>query len=259
MVKYAQHTAVISFILLISSNLSGQTINTDRPNQTESSATVPNNSLQIESGILIGFTEASGISQRQILAPTSLLRFGLFQFAELRFISQVEQFKNYNLGTEHLGISDLELGTKIQLFRKDEIGTEVALLSHWVIPSGSSILSNRVNGTVNKLCISHSLGGNLGIGYNLGYSYFGIGQGDLTYSLAIGYSVSNKVGVYFEPYGQFTNLKIYVSNFDAGFTYLIHEQLQADFSFGIGLNNKMNYASVGISWLMLRNKKHVLE
>ena len=257
--KNAQYSLIISFILLISSHLSGQTINTDRPDQTESSATVPNKSLQIESGILIGFTEASGISQRQILAPTSLLRFGLFQFAELRFVSQIEQFKNYNLGTDQLGISDLELGTKIQLFRKDGIGTEVALLSHWVIPSGSSILSNGVNGTMNKLCISHSLGENLSIGYNLGYNYFGIGQGNLMYSLAVGYSISNKVGVYIEPYGELTNLKTYVSNFDAGFTYLIHEQLQADFSFGIGLNNKMNYAAVGISWLMLRNKKHVLE
>ena len=250
-----KQTIIICGIFLFSlTKLTAQTINTDRPDQTESSLVVPNKSLQIESGILVGITEGTGFSERQILAPTSLLRFGLLRFAELRFVSQVEHYRSNSHGTEQLGISDLEIGTKIQLFRKDGIGTEVALLSHWVIPSGSTIISNETNGTVNKLCISHALGTNIGVGYNLGYNYFGVGQGDLTYSIAIGYSVSERVGVYIEPYGELANLQKYISNFDAGFTYLLHDQLQADFSFGLGLNNKMNYASLGISWLILNNK-----
>lgn len=240
---------------LLSNGLKSQTINTDRPDQTESSATVPNKSLQIESGVLIGFTEEPGLSTRQILAPTSLLRFALFNFAELRFVSQIEHFRNYNKGMDRLGLSDLELGTKIQLFQKEGVGFEAAVLSHWVIPSGSTFLSNGMNGTVNKICLSHAISNNLGIGYNIGYNYFGIGDGDLTYSIALGYSINDRVGVYIEPYGEYSNLKTYVSNFDAGFTYLIYEQLQADFSFGVGLNNKMNYASLGISWLLLRNNK----
>jgi hypothetical protein len=244
-------------ILVIGSTLAhtisdAQEINTDRPDQTESSSTVPARSLQIESGILVGFSEGSTFSERQILAPTTLLRFGLFRFAEIRMLSQVEHYKSISNNKEQLGISDFEIGTKIQLFRKAESNTELAILSHLVIPSGSTILTNGTEGVINKLSISHAFTEDFGIGYNLGYNYFGAGSGDLTYSLALGYSLSDKVGIYIEPYGELNNMKTYISNFDAGFTYLFSELIQADFSFGTGLNHKMNYASIGLSCLFVR-------
>jgi len=229
-----------------------QVINTDRPDQTESSSTVPARSLQIESGILVGFSEGSTFSERQILAPTNLLRFGLFRFAEIRMLSQVEHFKSISNNKEQLGISDFEIGTKIQLFRKAESKTEVAILSHLVIPSGSTTLTNGTEGVISKLSVSHALTEDLGIGYNLGYNYFGVGSGDLTYSLALGYSLSDKVGIYIEPHGELNNMKTYISNFDAGFTYLFSDLIQADFSFGTGLNHKMNYVSIGLSCLFVR-------
>lgn len=233
-----------------------QVINTDRPDQTESSSTVPARSLQIESGMLVGFSEGSTFSERQILAPTTLIRFGLFRFAEIRMLSQVEHFKSISDNKEQLGISDFEIGTKIQLFRKAQSNTEVAVLSHLVIPSGSTILTNGTEGVISKLSVSHALTEDLGIGYNIGYDYFGAGSGDLTYSLALGYSISNKVAIYIEPFGELNNMKKYVSNFDAGFTYLFSDHLQGDFSFGTGLNHKMNYASVGVSYLFLRGLGH---
>ena len=42
---------------MINCTISAQTIITDRPDQTESSSTVEQGSLQIESGILLGSTE----------------------------------------------------------------------------------------------------------------------------------------------------------------------------------------------------------
>ena len=44
-----------------------QSIVTDRPDQTESSSTVPGGSLQIEAGFLLGYTEDESESNRQIL------------------------------------------------------------------------------------------------------------------------------------------------------------------------------------------------
>ncbi len=245
MLKNKLIIALLSFFIL--ENLTAQII-TDRPDQTESSSTVGNGNLQIESGILIGFEGEAQTSNRQILAPTNLFRFGISKSIEIRLLSQYEIRKNDNLNVD--GISDLEIGTKIQIFKNAKSSTEIAFLSHLIVPTGSAELSNDKFGTINKLSISHELFENIAIGYNLGYDNFGQGKGDFTYSLAVGFGINDKVGIYIEPFGEIVEFEDYISNFDAGVTYLANENMQFDFSFGTGLNNKMNYVSIGFSWLI---------
>jgi len=145
------------------------------------------------------------------------------------------------------GLSDLELGAKIQLYKKDDIKTEIAFLSHLLIPTASKEFSNEKLGTINKLSISHTLNDMLSVGYNIGYDYFGMGKGDFTYSLAVGVSVFDNFGVYLEPYGKAIDLKTQVTSFDSGVTYLLQDNIQLDFSFGTGLNHDMDYFALGCS------------
>jgi hypothetical protein len=238
-----------SIVFMLSLSCYSQNIATDRPDQTESSSTIKGNNFQIESGILIGYTEADSKSQRQLLAPTTLFRIGITKCLELRILSQFESISDERSSTNIDGISDLEIGTKIQLLQDPTVNTEIALLSHLIIPTGSSKLSLGHYGTINKLCISHVITESVGIGYNVGYNYSGLGDGDITYSLAIGFSITDKVGLYMEAYGELADLQHHISNFDAGFTYLMQDHIQADFSFGTGVNHHMNYLSLGISIL----------
>lgn len=248
---------ILIALVVFTKQLIAQQIITDRPDQTEASSTVPKSSLQIESGILIGFTEIDTNKKRQLLAPTTLFRYGITKGIEIRVLNQFESIENQITSEETNGISDLEVGTKIQLLKKENINTEVAFLSHLIVPIGSKELSNIKFGTINKLAISHKLNDNIGIGYNLGYNYFGDGKGDLTYSLALGISITNKVAIYVEPYGDITELKKHLSNFDAGFTYLLRDNFQLDFSFGTGINYTMNYISAGFSWnISKKNTQH---
>jgi outer membrane putative beta-barrel porin/alpha-amylase len=108
---------------------------------------------------------------------------------------------------------------------------------------------------LDKIAVSHSLNDILGLGYNVGYNYFGYGKGDLVYSLALGVGITEKTGFYVETYGEISGFKDPVSNFDSGLTYLIKQNLQLDLSFGLGLNQKMNYFSVGCSWNIAGKKK----
>ncbi len=71
----------------------GQKIITDRPDQTESSSTVPKKSLQIESGMLIKFVEEGDISLREIAIPTTLFRYGLSKVIEIRVANQYINIK----------------------------------------------------------------------------------------------------------------------------------------------------------------------
>jgi len=246
---------IILVLLMVNFTIVAQTIVTDRPDQTESSSTVPKGGFQIETGVLFGSSKSEGISERQTLAPSTLFRYGLKNGIEIRLVNQFGSMKNRVTSKKTSGISDLEVGTKIQIFQKKEVNTEIAFLSHLILPTGSKEFTNDKLAIVNKLSISHVVSEVVGIGYNVGYDYYGTGKGNFTYSLALGISVFNKVGIYIEPYGNLIEFDIHEANFDSGITYLLKDNFQLDISFGIGINHKMNYFSVGASINISKAKK----
>lgn len=250
-----KYILTIAFVL-ISYLSKAQRIVTDRPDQTESSSTVPKGSFQIETGVLVGFSDADDVSERQLLLPSTLFRIGLTDGLEMRVVSQFESHKNKTFDETFSGISDLEVGAKIQLFKKEDVNTEIAFLSHLILPTGSKDVTLDEFGTINKLSISHAINESVGIGYNVGYNYFGDGKGDLTYSIAVGFGITDKLSVYLEPYGDLVEFDTHISNIDAGFTYLIKDNFQLDFSFGTGINHTMNYMSIGCS-LNIAKKKNL--
>ncbi len=231
--------------LLLTSIVFSQEIITDRPDQTESSITVGKNNFQIESGILYQKSDNSN----SFIGSSTLLRYGITNGIELRFVSQYESTKIRLDGGDikYSGFNDLEFGAKIQLLKKEGINTEMAFLSHVIIPTANENLTADQVGTVNKLSISHAITDKIGLGYNIGYDYVGQ-QSSLTYSLALGFQLSNSLGFYIEPYGEWGESNNYESNFDAGISYLVNDNFQLDTSYGIGLNNDMQYLSAGFSW-----------
>lgn len=243
----------ILILLFCTTIVYGQKIVTDRPDQTEASSIVPFRSLQIESGFLLQYKDNSLGKFRSVAAPNTLFRFGATTWFELRVVSQIESNKYDLIKSE--GMSDLEIGTKIQLLRPELDRTlEIAILSHLILPTGTQSLTNDSYGSMNRLCVSYDVTSNSSLGYNIGYNYRGNNKGDITYSLSYGINVTRKVGIFIEPYGEITDLKIHEANFDAGFTYLIKNNLQFDFSFGLGINHKMNFVGTGISWLIWEKK-----
>jgi hypothetical protein len=234
---------IMAVFFALSSMLNAQEIVTDRPDQTESSTTIPHKSFQIEMGF-----GSENFDNRLYFLPTTLLRYGLTKNIELRFGEQLAGYENMMTSEFDFGLTDIEFGVKLQVFKRETINTEIAFLSHIIYPSGSAELTNSSFGTINKLAISHVLNRFLDFGYNLGYNYLGRSNGDLTYSAVIGIGLSQKLGMYFETFGEYSDFKELTSNIDSGLTYLIQDNFQLDFSMGIGLNQKMNYYSLGFSW-----------
>lgn len=241
-------TIIFLFITTISFS---QNIITDRPDQTESSSVVSFKSLQIEAGVL--FLRSEGVQLNTY--PSVLWRYGLSEKFEIRVLTQFETKEVLNSTWKESGISDLQIGTKIQLFKKENVNTQIAFVSHLIIPTAKRELTNDKIGTINKLSISHSISEKIGVGYNIGYDYFGTGNGNLTYSLAFGFSLSEKLSFYLEPFGQFGEFKNHLASFDTGFTFLSTTNLQFDISYGTSLNYGMNYFSTGVSWNINRNSK----
>jgi hypothetical protein len=240
----------LALIIFITLNpvLYGQEIVTDRPDQTESPVIIPKKSLQIETGFLTGNTNNNNASESQLLVPTMLLRYGLSEKIEIRIIDQLEKRKSVHYSYNYFGLSDLIVGTKIQIFKKEGVNADFAFLTYLILPTGADGLTNNKPGTSSKIAVSHSINDLMDIGYNLGYDNYGYGNGNLTYSVSLGAEITKKIGFFIEDYGELTDLKILISNIDTGFTYLLYDNFQLDLSSGFGLNQKMNFFSVGFSW-----------
>jgi Putative MetA-pathway of phenol degradation len=251
----ARRVLIFVVILMINFSINAQTIITDRPDQTESSSTIPKGSFQIESGVLFGSSKSEGISIRETLAPSTLFRYGITKGLELRLVNQFESIRNRTASEKVNGISDLEIGAKFQILRSENVNTEIAFVSHLILPTGSKKLTIDRLGTINKLSISHKLNERIGLGYNVGYDYFETEKGNFTYSLSFAFELTSKLGIYVEPYGNLIELDQHEASFDAGITYLVQDNLQLDASFGTGINHTMNYFSIGASINISKNKK----
>ena len=243
---------IITFLSL-SSTVFSQDIITDRPDQTESPNTLNKGNLQIESGFLFSKDRENKKLVKKNLAPTNLFRYGITNNIELRLLTQFESQTSNKIKIS--GMSDIELGVKLKILKKENINNEISFLSNLIIPSASNDLSLNLFGISNRMIFSHTLSDKTGLGYNLGYDYFGNGKGNLTYTLAIGTSLTEKLSFFMEPYGELIEFNNLILNFDSGFTYLIKRNLQLDCSYGSGINNKINFFSFGISWLIQKKNK----
>ncbi len=248
--KRILYSPVLFALLFAPTTLIWAQIDTDRPDQTESSSTVPHGSLQIETGMLWNFEGEKTQAYSDAFLPTNLIRYGISRVFELRMVNEYEILKTPD--KKITGISDLQIGTKIQLLKKVNVNTEISFISHLIVPTGSEGLSTEKVGTYNRFCFSNPLSSSMTLGYNLGYNYYGYNDGDLTYTLALAIEVTPKVGIYIEPYGELQNMEEFLMNADAGFTYLINENIQLDYSFSTGITHKSNYNSLGISWRILK-------
>ena len=218
---------LLLFSLTFSNNF-GQ-ISTDRPDQTEGTHVLRNGDFQIESGWT--FNSGGG-------SLNNLLRIGTFKGIELRFST------NLISGHEDMtglfpSLDNLEFGAKFKILDKKETLTKISFLSHLSV---STEYSDNSGGLLNRILVSHELSESFEIAYNLGYSkYFEQDNGLLVYSLVIAKSFGN-LGAFVEIFGDS------YSNWDLGITYLIKDNLQADISYGQGINNELSYLSIGAAW-----------
>ncbi|MEZ4922521.1 MAG: transporter [Crocinitomicaceae bacterium] len=232
-----------------------QQLEADRPDQTEASSTIPKGSFQIESGlgfqnvkIYAGPNPHDLTTENHFTLPTTLFRIALCNRFEWRVVNTLRFSGVRSAGhlERNIGIDDIETGFKWQLTGENVKWMQMAFLSHVVVPTGSD--GNRAFGTVNKLLVSHDLSDKISIGYNIGHQYFGSGKGDLIYTIAMGFAITDKLGCYLENFGQFTDLNSFQTNFDAGLTYYVKDNFMLDYSFGAGVRERMNYQSIGVTY-----------
>ena len=162
-------------------------------------------------------------------------------------------------GTELSNISgteNMQVGFKYQITDSDA-PTVVGVMAHAIVPSGSRGISNQRYGIFSRINISHDLDDQRNLSANFGYNNYELAfeeeglvrysEGEFSYTLVYGQALTEKLGVYLESFGEYVEFENWELNMDAGMTYLLSNNIQLDYSYGWGINNVMNYHSVGVS------------
>ena len=239
---------ILSIVLLGSTLMSfsqdGETTGplvTDRPDATEASSTVGKGVLQFETGGLYESFEENNIKSENYTFNTMLIRYGILDNLELRlgwdFVEGVTKVNGNKLDNVTSGLSPLLLGMKIDITEENGCMPEIALIGH-VFPLFSAAEDYRPETTAVdfRLSLSHTLSEKSSLGYNIGAEWGNDSpEAAAIYTLAYGYSITDKFGMYAEVYGDFPEDSSANHYWDAGMTYLVSNDLQLDAYIGTSI------------------------
>ncbi|MDG5490572.1 transporter [Psychroserpens sp. SPM9] len=234
---------------------------TDRPDATEASSTVGKGILQIETGGLYESFEANSTKQEAYTYNTTLIRYGILDNLELRlgwdFVEGVTKVNGHKLANVSSGLSPLLLGVKIDIAKEDNGMPEIALIGH-VFPLFTAAQDYRpeTTGVDFRFSLSHTLSEKSSLGYNIGAEWGNDSpEAAAIYTLAYGYSITDKFGMYAELYGDLPEDSSANHYWDAGFTYLVSNDLQLDAYFGTSITKGQDLlVGLGASFRMLNER-----
>lgn len=220
---------------------------TDRPDFTEASATVGRGIAQIEFGYTYTYNNDAGVRVQSQSFGEPLLRYGILaDWLEFRlaFFPVEDRTTTAGVSNSTGGIEAWYTGFKIALTPQEGILPAMALIPQIILRTGSgAFTSNSLQPGLNWvyswqlndfISTAGSTQGNRRID-DTGDAYLGMAQ-----SWTVGYSLSDKLGGYTEwfaffPSGAATARTEHYG--DAGFSYLISNNMQFDIRAGVGLND----------------------
>jgi hypothetical protein len=247
-----KHLTFIGLLLLSCFVLSAQVekIDTDRPDQTESAATVPKKYFQAE----IGFNKENLTDKNyELIHPTVLLKYGLKKF-EFRLEATCKT------AYEHLipnpksttGFEPIEIGFKVALSEEKNLLPKTSLIVHLGIPAiGSRAFKPDHLLPSFRFTMQNSITDNIAIGYNLGAEWDGYSSTPAwLYTFAPGINIGKKWYAYLEAFGFIRKNEKPQNSLDAGIAYYISNDFKIDISggFGISENSPKNYVAIGGSF-----------
>jgi hypothetical protein len=231
----------------LSTTAFSQSLEADRPDQTETPAIVPVGMFQVENGFTFQKNEAKSYTNS---LPSTLWKFGINPKIELRLITEFVSKKNKDTIT--VGLLPIYVGFKINICAENGIIPKTSLIAHVLMPKVAS-KNYQAQWYMPKFrfTMQHTLTDKITLGYNLGCEWDGdSAQATFIYTLTTGYSITQKLGLYTELFGFSPSKEIAYHSFDGGFTYLINNNFMVDLSSSIGItdNAPKHYMALGFSF-----------
>ena len=223
-------------------------LSTDRPGEGTDAASVVGAGVgQLETGIFQEWEREE--DYRLGYYPTALLRYGVLDRVELRLSSGL-----YSGETRAgVGWTPLDVSTKVALIDESQgLIPQAALLVGLTLPAtGSKEMQSEFTQPRVVLLLNHSINSWLGITTNLGAHWENDSPETIyRYAMSFDFSLSERVGAFAEFYGDLPEASATSHLFNAGFTYLLTNDLQLDMAAGTALTDNAPdfYVGGGVSW-----------
>ena len=146
----------------------------------------------------------------------------------------------------------ITLGFKAALCSENGIIPQTSFIGHVT----TSVLGSKVFKASHiapsfRFTMQHTLSDKLALAYNLGAEWNGeTPVPSYLYTLTLGLSISPRLGGFAEVYGFMSEALPADHRLDAGFTYLVNNNVMLDISGGVGLTEEApnNFVSLGLSY-----------
>ncbi|WP_266206116.1 transporter [Pontibacter kalidii] len=212
-------------------------IQTERPDQTESTTLMPSGALQLEAGYQFDRTSEAGYSIKTRAYPTALLRFGVLNWLEVRAEGALGDsvFEN---GTKRkvTGMTPLSLELKFQLWREQGWQPRGAFVSQLVLPVGSRAFRPDHPEPEFRLVLSNILTQRLEVAYNLAIGWAD-GESEVGYSIVLTGTVHENLAVFGEVLGSKANDEKAEYLVNTGANLWLGPNLQLDLAAATGLSD----------------------
>jgi hypothetical protein len=232
---------MIFLLLQYTSNSFSQSIQLDRPDQTECPFITPKGYIQIENGFVI----ENENDEKKYSLPSTLWKYGINKRLELRLITAF-------LKEEKHGLQPITIGFKTSLIEEKGFIPKISFIGHLTTKNiGSKVFYTQYIAPAFRFTMQHNLTEKVSLAYNLGIEWSGeTTQESYIYTLTASNSFNKKLGGYIEFYGFFPKQNKPDQRFDCGITYLVNNDFMLDFSGGFGLtpNAPKNYLAFGVSY-----------
>lgn len=231
----------------------------DRPGMATGTGVMPFKGVMWETGFEAGFgKDELGQSEYSVLLPTTMFRFGITKFAELRVeydgLMTIDADKKWAYD-----IATIVVGTKVRIFDGSEQHKwipKTSLMLNLVIPCTKYMASMMTVAPNAHLLFSNEVTNWFNIGYDVGVEWDGIQPVPDTFlALCLGFNITDRVGAFVESYNYFID---YGKNtdaecgLDAGFNFMVHDRVQLDVYGGFNARDPKasSYVGLGVAWLI---------
>ena len=244
--------AKITFALIVFSTFiysqEIESIQADRPDQTETPAIVPEGMFQVETGFTF---QKDDENSSTFSLPSTLWKYGINENFEIRLITEFifEKIENEKIN----GIAPFHLGFKTKLLEEKGIIPKTSFIGHISLPNAASKeFKTEFFAPEFRFAMQHTVSEKFSLSYNLGAEWDGFSaEPTFICTLASGYSITEKLGSYIELFGFIPQNQKSNHNFDGGITYLINNNFMLDLSSGFGVtdNAPNHYFAFGFSFI----------
>jgi len=220
----------------------------DRPGMATGTGVMPFKAVMWETGFQGDWAGAHAVT-----LPTTMFRFGITKFAELRL-----EFDGGLAETEpkkfEYEVAPLIIGTKVRVFDGSDEHKwipQVALMANLAVPSTKGLADTTHVAPSIYALFNNDVTDWLSVGYNVGAEWDGLSQIPSTFlAVCLGFSITDNLGAFVESYNYFTKYDRHKTeceaNLDFGFNWTVHPKVQLDMYAGFNCQDPKAYSMVGL-------------